>query len=127
MLMRSPHRVWYEGAAAGLGGEKPAPAGADCHSWGFCSCRHTLAGLQEAARALAMNSVQSIPLCMTPATAGDTRGGWVKLAEMCPRDSLLKKKEDFASILPLPPPGLHYYSFSSCYANTFFFYQSLSK
>lgn len=96
--MRSPHRVWYEGAAAGLGGEKPDPAGADCHSWGFCSCRHILAGLQEAARTLAMNSVQVFPLCMTPVAAGDTRGSWVKLVETCSRDSLLKK-EDFASIL----------------------------
>lgn len=99
VLMRSPHRVWYEGAATGLGGEKPEPARADCHSRGFCSCRHILAGLLEAARTLAMNSVQSIPLCMTPVTAGDTRGGWEKLAETYSRDSLLKK-EDFTSILP---------------------------
>lgn len=32
VLMRNPHRVWYEGAAAGLGGEKPEPAMAHCHS-----------------------------------------------------------------------------------------------
>lgn len=42
VLRRSPHGgVWYEGAAAGLGGEKPEPAGAARHSWGFRSCRHT--------------------------------------------------------------------------------------
>lgn len=33
VLMTSPHGgVWYEGAAAGLGGEKPEQTGADCHS-----------------------------------------------------------------------------------------------
>lgn len=121
-----PSQSVVEGAAAGLGGEKPEPAGAHRHSGGFCSCRHRRAGLLEAARTLAMNSGQSIPLCMTPATAGDTQGGWMRLAEVCSRDSLLKK-EDFASRRPLPPPGLHCCSFGSCCANTFSFYGFLNQ
>lgn len=50
----------------------------------------------------------------------------MRLAEVCSRDSLLKK-EDFASRHPLPPSGLHCCSFGSCCANTFSIYGFLHQ